>query len=268
MTRNSLIPLFALTAVLLAANAHAQTPMYTAHVVAEYPHDTGSSTQGLFFHEGVLYESSGGFGESYLAIVDLETGRHLRTQSIPGKYFAEGITPYKGRLLLLTWLSGTGFIHSMDTLEPLSSFAYRPSGDETEGWGLTYDNARFILSSGKARLRFLRPEDFSVIGSVLVRDGSEPVRMLNELEYVGGMILANVWKSDRIAIIAPETGHVEGWIDIAPLRQRIGPSCGVANGIAYDKTTGKLYVTGKNWDTLFEIRIDEAVWRQPVLPAQ
>jgi len=238
--------------------------MYIARIKSEHPHDKKVYTQGLFFANGHLYESSGGFGESFLSILDPQTGTVIHSQSTPRKYFAEGITQYNGKIFMLTWLSGTGFIHSMDTLELMASFAYRQRGDSTEGWGLTYDETNFILSSGKATLHFHRPDDFALVGSVTVKDGNRQIRMLNELEYVGGMILANVWKSDTIAIIAPKTGIVQGWIDLTPLRTRLSSNAGVANGIAYDKKTGTLYVTGKHWDKLFEIVIDEMLWRRPV----
>lgn len=254
-----------LAALLLPAIVFAQAPTYQCRIAAEYPHDVKTSTQGLFFHNGQLYESSGGFGASFLAMVDLTTGRHIRTQPISGKYFAEGIAPHGNQLYMLTWLSGTGFTHDLETLAPVDSFAYRIENDTTEGWGLASDNTRFILSAGTARLYFHRSEDFARVGSILVRDGATPVRLLNELEYVGGMILANIWKSDTIAVIAPDSGKVIAWLDLAPLRQRLAAQCGVANGIAYDKDTGRLYATGKHWNKLFEIKIDEVLWRQPVV---
>lgn len=259
-----IVPVLLLFILLTATFSFADAPTYVATIEATHPHDVQSSTQGLFFHNGVLYESSGGFGESYLAVVDINSGCHFLKEPIDREFFAEGITPYKNRLFMLTWLSGTGFIHSMDNLQILTTFASRPNNDATEGWGLTFDGARFILSSGKTKLRFHRPEDFSLSGSVLVHDDGAPVRLLNELEYVGGMILANIWKQDRIAVIDPEDGRIRAWIDISPLRAQVVKESGVANGIAYDKLTGRLFVTGKNWDKLFEISIDEVLWRQPV----
>lgn len=250
--------------LLFQAPALAQTPTYQCQIIAQHPHDRQTSTQGLFFHDGNLYESSGGFGLSFIAITEIETGRHTRKFQYEGRYFAEGITSYKNKLFLLTWLSGTGFVHDLANLDYQTSFAYRGNSEAIEGWGLTFDGMRFILSSGSARLRFYQPDDFSRTETLLIRDGSDPIRQLNELEYVGGMILANIWKSDRIAVIAPESGKVEAWIDIAPLRQHLSPDAGVANGIAYDANTGRLFVTGKHWDKLFEIRIDEVLWRQPV----
>jgi glutamine cyclotransferase len=246
------------------ARAEDDAAVHPCRVLAEYPHDPATSTQGLFFSDGLLYESSGGFGESYLTVTEPATGRSLRSQPIEGKFFAEGLTIHDGRLFMLTWLSGTGFIHSPQSLELLTSFAYRAEGEQTEGWGLTFDGARFILSCGTAVLRFHRPEDFARTGSLLVHDGETPVRLLNELEAVGGVILANVWKSDRIAVINPGTGRVVAWIDLSPLRKRIAPESGVANGIAYDAATGRLFVTGKHWDKLFVIDVDAVLWRRPV----
>ncbi len=234
---------------------HAQAPNRPYTILAEYPHDTYTSTQGLFFHNGLLYESSGGYGNSFLAIVQPDTGQHVTKQSLDHKYFAEGITPNGNTLYALTWQSGTGFTYDLETLEPRSSFRYRPDNDDSEGWGITSNDTHFILSSGTAQLTFHRPEDFARITAILVRDGEKPVRMLNELEYVEGFIFANVWKSDKIAIINPKSGQVIAWLDLTPLRQKIGPKSGTANGIAYDKATSRLFITGKHWDKLFVLKL-------------
>lgn len=259
----------ALTLVLIlllfpAPSASADTPIYVPSIEAEYPHDPASFTQGLFIHDGKLYESSGGYGESYLALVDMETGNYFKKLPIEGRYFAEGIAPINGRIHMLTWRSGTGFIHSLDTLKQLDTFLYRGPGNKSEGWGLTHDSNHFIRSTGKPELHFHTTDDFTIVRTITVQDEGEPVRMLNELEYVGGMILANVWKKDRIAVIDPADGNVRAWIDLSLLRIRLSPSAGTANGIAYDRKQGKLYVTGKNWSKLFEISVKEVLWRQPV----
>lgn len=245
--------------------SYAEAPTVQCRIINEYPHDTNTSTQGLFFLDGKLYESSGGFGVSYLAIVELETGRHLAKHNLTGRLFAEGITTYKNKVFLITWLSGNGYVHDIQTLETQASFAYRNEKESIEGWGLAFDNEKFILSSGTARLLFYEPEDFSRIGGITVKEGNETVRLLNELEYVGGMVLANLWKTDFIAVIDPASGQLKARIDISPLRQRLSKESGVANGIAYDKETGRLFVTGKRWSKLFQIEIDEVLWRQPVL---
>ncbi|MBI9081766.1 MAG: glutaminyl-peptide cyclotransferase [Pseudodesulfovibrio sp.] len=244
---------------------YAQAPTYQCTVVAEYPHNQQTSTQGLFIHNGQIYESSGGFDHSFLAVAELETGRHILSTSLGNRHFAEGIAPCNGQIYLLTWLSGTGFIYDLSTLDKQKSFAYRERGETTEGWGLTFDGKQFIASSGTARLQFYRPDDFDRVGSLVVRDDEKPIRQLNELEYVEGMILANIWKSDKIAVIDPESGKVKAWIDLGPLRQRIAPDSGVANGIAYNVTTRQLFVTGKHWNKLFQIEMDATLWRQSVL---
>ena len=231
------------------------TPVRECMVIAEYPHESATSTQGLFFHNSMFYESSGGYGRSFLAIVEPETGRILRTHPLDNKYFAEGIARHDDAFHLLTWKSGTGFILGLSDLKERSTFAYRPFHHSLEGWGLAFDGNNFILSSGSDELIFHTPGDFARIKAVHVTDQGIPVRMLNELEYVNGWIYANIWKSDRIAVIAPATGHVVGWIDLSPLRKRISSKSGVANGIAYDAQARRLYVTGKHWDKMFEIAI-------------
>jgi glutamine cyclotransferase len=248
----------------LPITAQAGAPTYACHVKTEYPHNPDTFTQGLFFLDGILYESSGGFGESFLAQVDLPTGRHLRKLLLESQYFAEGITPLDDKLYLLTWLSGTGFTHSLKTLERLSEFSYHQHGDSSEGWGLAYINPHFIRTSGQSTLHIHSRDDFALLRTVPVHDAGKPVRLLNELEYVGGMLLANVWKKDRIAVINPQSGEVRAWIDLTPLRKRLDKASGVSNGIAYDRDSERLYVTGKNWDKLFEISIDEMIWEQPV----
>lgn len=252
-----------LAATLPATAALAEAPVYPCKIIAEFPHDPTTFTQGLFVRDGRMFESSGRFGTSFLAEVDIATGKHLHVYAIDGSRFAEGIAPYQDTLFLLTWRSGFGFIHSLDDLSLLGSFAYRIPKEHTEGWGLTFDGARFILSSGTDELRFHQPEDFSPTGAVRVRDGATPVRQLNELEYVDDLVLANIWKRDRIAVIDPSNGRVAAWIDLTPLRKRISPKSGVANGIAWDRKAGRLYVTGKNWDKLFEIAVEPAWHGKP-----
>jgi len=245
--------------------ALAHAPVHQCRAVAEYPHDPQTSTQGLFYHAGKIYESSGGFNESFLVIADLETGRHLGRFQFQGNYFAEGISHDEKTIRMLTWLSGKGFIHDLDTLEYVKDFPYRRDGETMEGWGLTFDGHRFIQSSGTAKLSLHQPDNYARIGEITVRDGPDPVRRLNELEYVGGMVLANIWKSDTIAVIEPVSGKVRAWIDLSPLRERLSPESGVANGIAYDKKTNSLFVTGKHWDKLFKIEIQETPWEQSAI---
>jgi glutamine cyclotransferase len=232
--------------------AVAPVPVYGYEVVHAYPHDPAAFTQGLAFIDGTLYEGTGLFGESSLREVDLETGSVLRASSLPGQFFGEGISAYGDRLVQLTWRSQIGFVYDRKSFGLIHQFTY-PS----EGWGLTHDGRRLILSDGTATLRFLDPRSYEVRGSIEVRDGQNPVALLNELEYVEGEVYANVWQSDRIARISPTTGRVLGWIDLAGL---LNPNdlqrpADVLNGIAYDAAQGRLFVTGKWWPRLFEIKL-------------
>ena len=250
-------------ALCLPCAALAQAPSAPCRIKAEFPHAPNTFTQGLFIENGRLYESSGGYGVSFVAEVDLQTGKHLKRRDVEPRLFAEGMAPSGGTVRLLTWRSGTGLLLALDDLAPQGTFDYRVPTEHTEGWGLTCDGNRFILSSGSDMLHFHQAEDFSPTGGVRVHDGNRAVRQLNELEYVEGLVLANIWKRDEIAVIDPSDGTVTARIDLAPLRARIAPNSGVANGIAYDRETGRLFVTGKNWDKLFEIEPDLDAWQRP-----
>jgi glutamine cyclotransferase len=221
-------------------------------VVREYPHDRAAFTQGLIVRDGFLYESTGQYGQSTLRKVELETGRVVQRRPIDAMYFAEGLTAVGRRLLQLTWKANVGFVYDLDSFEPIGTFRY-----PGEGWGLTYDGRRLIMSDGTAQLRFLDPDTWEEQGRVTVMEGRVPVSMLNELEYVDGEIYANVWGSDRIAIIHPDSGLVTAWVDLAGMLRpaaRRGTE-DVLNGIAYDAGGDRLFVTGKYWPTLFEIRV-------------
>ncbi|WP_281761130.1 glutaminyl-peptide cyclotransferase [Pseudodesulfovibrio nedwellii] len=255
MRRSTFILLIILSFLICPHTTYAETEAHACTLITEFPHNPATSTQGLFFHEGTLYESSGGYGRSFLAKVDLKTGRHLQTVPLKNRYFAEGMAPCGDTFRLLTWRSGTGFIYGLDDMKKRTSFAYRKKSEKTEGWGLAFDGTDFILSSGTASLHFHAPEDFAQIKTVTVTDNNTPVRFLNELEYVNGLLYANIWKSDIMVIIDPESGLVQGRIDLSPLRQRLSEDSGVANGIALNAQTGRLYVTGKHWNKLFEIEI-------------
>jgi glutamine cyclotransferase len=250
-----LLPLLAVLA--WTAPGAAQTPVIPCRVIAAYPHDPGASTQGLFFRDGVFYESSGGYGRSFLAVAEPATGRHLKTVAVAPDLFAEGIAPRGETLRMLTWKSGIGRVYTLEGLEPVHSFAYRATADSTEGWGLAFDGERFVMSTGKSRLEWRDAKTFAKLGELPVTDEGHPVRMLNELEFVGKRLYANIWKSDRVAIIDVDDGTVGAWLDLSPLRERLGRGCGVANGIAYDAAGKRLFVTGKHWDRLFEIEIPE-----------
>jgi len=224
----------------------------TYQVVHTYPHDQHAYTQGLFYLEGHLYESTGLNGQSSLRMEDLETGRILELRDVPSKYFAEGLAPWGSTLIQLTWQSHVALVYDRSTLHFLRTLAY-----EGEGWGLTADHKEMILSDGTATLRFLDPATFKVLRRVTVTDHGRPVTELNELEFVHGEIYANIWHSDRIARIAPATGKVLGFIDLTgllPASQRSSPEA-VLNGIAYDAAHDRLFVTGKLWPSLFEIRV-------------
>ena len=234
-------------------NLPPQAPVYGFNVVRAYPHDRGAFTQGLAFDDqGTLYEGTGQRGQSSLRRVELSSGAVLQRHDLPTSLFGEGITVFGDRITQLTWQAGRAFVYDKASFSILREFTYR-----TEGWGLTQDGRRFIMSDGTATLYFLHPDTFAETARLTVRDHRGPVIRLNELEYVGGEILANIWQTDRIARIDPRTGHVTGWIDLTGLLQpgdRRQP-VDVLNGIAYDPRTDRLFVTGKWWPKLFEIAL-------------
>lgn len=230
-------------------------PTYGYQIVRTYPHDTRTFTQGLIFLDGVLYESGGGCcgtGISTLRRVQLDSGTVQKEYILPNIHFAEGLTHWGPDLIQLTWTSKLGFVYDRTTFTLKRTFNYTG-----EGWGLTQDGKRLIMSDGTPFIRFLDPQTFRETGRITVRDRGQPVRELNELEYVRGEIFANIWHSDRIARIAPDMGAVTGWIDLTGPRERGEgySSQAVLNGIAYDAARDRLFVTGKNWSKLFEIRI-------------
>ncbi|RMD69804.1 MAG: glutaminyl-peptide cyclotransferase [Gammaproteobacteria bacterium] len=220
-------------------------PTLGYRVVHAYPHDPGAFTQGLVYHQGLLYESTGLYGRSSLRQVILETGEVIRERRLPGHLFGEGLALCGDRLIQLTWRAGVGFVYDKRTFEPIAEFRY--SG---EGWGLACQGRQLVMSDGSATLRFLDPETFAVVGKVEVRDGASPVEHINELEFVEGRLWANIWPSRRIAVIDPATGKVEAWIDFGDL---LPAAKGAMNGIAYDGKGKRLLVTGKLWPRLFEI---------------
>jgi glutaminyl-peptide cyclotransferase len=244
-----------LVAVACMASVEAQrgaaAPVFGYEVVNVYPHDRAAFTQGLLYRDGVLYESTGLNGRSSLRKVQLETGKVLQQTNVDGRYFAEGLTDWGSRLLQLTWNTNVGFVYDLASFKQLRTFSYTG-----EGWGLARDDRRLIMSDGSATLRFLDPQMLTVTGQIEVVDADRPVRDLNELEFIDGQIYANVWLTDRIAIISPADGRVSGWINLAGLLAR-GAVSGdaVLNGIAYDAARKRLFVTGKLWPSLFEIRV-------------
>ncbi|MGI9068192.1 MAG: glutaminyl-peptide cyclotransferase [Pyrinomonadaceae bacterium] len=225
---------------------------YGYEIVNTWPHEKDAYTQGLVFHEGKLLESTGQEGRSSLRSVEPETGKVLKKVNIPRPYFAEGITLFKGKIYQLTWQHGRGFIYDAASFEKLGEFSY-----QGEGWGLTTDGNSLILSDGTNRLRFLDPHNFLVRKTIGVFDRSTPVSSINELEYIQDEIYANIWHEERIARIDPQTGRVAGWIDLTGLRAltEVTEEEAVLNGIAYDETNNRLFVTGKLWPKLYEIRV-------------
>jgi glutaminyl-peptide cyclotransferase len=224
----------------------------TYRIVHTYPHDQQAFTQGLIFVDGHLYESTGIEGKSSLREEDLETGRILQFHDVPSRYFAEGLTDWGSTLIQLTWQSHVALVYDRATFRFLRSFPF-----DGEGWGLTHDAKSLILSDGTAMLRFYHPETFRETKSITVKDHGKPVDQLNELEFIHGQIYANVWHSDRIARISPATGKVLGWIDLSGLLPASQHSTAeaVLNGIAYDAAHDRLFVTGKLWPRLFEIKL-------------
>lgn len=229
----------------------ATAPVTGYQIVKIYPHDRQAFTQGLVFLDGVFYEGTGIKGRSSIRRVKPETGEVLQIQKLEDQYFGEGIAVVGDSLIQLTWQSGVGFVYDKKTFERKRTFTY-----EGEGWGLVYDGSRLIMSDGTPTLRFLDPQTLKVTSRLEVRDGRLPVEDLNELEMVKGELFANVWPTDRIARINPMTGQVTGWIDLAGLLDpRDAAGVDVLNGIAYDAAGDRLFVTGKQWPKLFEIKI-------------
>ncbi len=240
------------------ASSPASTPAspaahYTYTVVATYPHDPEAFTQGLLYlNSDTLLEGTGQPGRSSLRRVELTTGNVLKRVNLPAPYFGEGIAVLGDRIYQLTWQHQKGFIYDLTSFAPLGNFAYTG-----EGWGLTTDGHSLILSDGTATIRFLHPETFAVARTIDVTLDGRPIPRLNELEFIDGEIVANIWQTHTIVRIDPATGHVTGVIDltgILPAADRT-PTTDVLNGIAYDPATKRLFVTGKNWPRLFEIKL-------------
>jgi glutaminyl-peptide cyclotransferase len=232
--------------------AQQPVPIDTFRVVNAYPHDPTAYTEGLVYREGFLFESTGLDGHSTLRKVKLETGEVVQQHRLDKAYFAEGLAEWSGQLVQLTFRTNVAFVYDLATLAPRRTFGYTG-----EGWGLTRDREGFILSDGTDQLRFLHPEPFREVRRVTVTDQGAPVRNLNELEYVRGEVYANVWLTDRIARVAPQSGRVSGWIDLQGLMATMGrlDAEAVLNGIAYDADGNRLFVTGKHWPRLFQIEV-------------
>ena len=254
LTRLALLPaLFApLLAVAVAQEPRPSPapPVAFARVVRTFPHDPHAFTEGLLFHDGYLYESTGEPGRSSIRQVDLATGRVVRSVAIPPPTFGEGIVITGREIVSLTWQDGIGWRWSLDGFRKLGSFRY-----PGEGWALTSDGHALIMSDGTAQLRFLDPATLAEKRRLTVTANGRPIDQLNELEYVDGEILANIWRTNFIARIDPASGRVVGWIDVSALTAQVHPTGedDVPNGIAWDARSRRLFVTGKDWPVLFQI---------------
>jgi len=224
-------------------------PTYAHRVVKVFPHRPDAFTQGLAFADGFLYEGTGMHGRSTLCRTKLDTAKVLERRILPQQYWGEGITIFKDQIIQLTWKARTGFVYDKTNLKFLHRIKYA-----TEGWGITHDTQHLIMSDGSATLYFRDPNTFATVRKIQVTDDRGPVRELNELEYIKGRVFANVWQTDRIAIIDPNTGHVTSWIDLRELAAK-HPHGDVLNGIAYDAAQDRLFVTGKFWSSLYEIEL-------------
>ena len=225
---------------------------YSYRVVKTYPHDRTAFTQGLEYRDGFLYEGTGLTGRSSLRKVELATGRVIQRYDLPQPFFGEGITVVNQQILELTWQSQTGFIYDKSSFRVLRSFNY-----PGEGWGLTNDGKLIYMSDGTADIRVWDPATLKEVRRITVKDGSTPITQLNELEWVRGEIYANVWQTDRIARISPADGRVLGWIDLSGILPKSDAveAGAVLNGIAYDAAADRLFVTGKLWPKIFEIKL-------------
>lgn len=260
--------LLALPFILLAAcggndvKTNTQTPATTNSnepatltytITNQYPHDTTTYTEGLEFYNHTLYESGGQYGSSKLVSVDLTTGKDLQKTPLDKKYFGEGITILNNKIYQMTWKEKTCFVYDAKTFAKLKTFTY-----DGEGWGMTHNGKQIIMSDGSNNLYFRDPETFKVLSIVGVTDNNGPVANINELEYINGYILANIWQTDVIIKIDPESGKVLGKADFAGTKEKYFPElldkAEVLNGIAYDSTTKRLFITGKYWPKIFEVK--------------
>ena len=241
----------------LATPAHAasakQIPVYGVQVVHAYPHDINAFTEGLFYLNGYLYESTGLESHSSVRKVKLETGQVVQRATLPADMFGEGIAPWNGRLVGLTWKAEVGYVLDLESFDTKGQFGY-----PGEGWGLTHNGSEMVMSDGTADIRFLNPQTLVETHRIHVSAQGKPVDQLNELEWVDGEIYANIWQTDRIARIDPKTGDVVGWIDckgLLPKKDFIPEHTDVLNGIAYDAATKRLFLTGKFWPKVFEVKL-------------
>ena len=252
--RRSALPLLLAALAGTTAQARDGVPVQGYRVVHVYPHDRQAYTEGLFHLDGYLYESTGEQGGSSIRKVELDSGRVLQQANLPPPYYGEGIVAWHDRLLQLTWRNQQGFVYDLSSFQPTARFSYTG-----EGWALTSDATHLYMSDGSSSLRILDPDTLAQTGTLPVTVNGRPLENLNELEWVKGEIYANVWLTDRIARIDPASGKVLGWIDLSglapPASELADPGNDVLNGIAYDARADRLFVTGKRWPHLYEIRL-------------
>jgi glutaminyl-peptide cyclotransferase len=257
------IPLYLTLLVFLSMGSPTSAaPVDSYRVVAKFPHSTESYTEGFFYLNGMFYEGTGRTGHSAVMALDPKTGKATARRDLPPEYFGEGIVDWGPYILEWTWKSHICFVYDRLILQPQPVTQFTYTG---EGWGMTHNATELITSDGTATLRFRDPNTFQETHHIAVKDGGKIINNLNELEFVKGEIYANIWHSDRIARISPQDGHVISWIDLAgllPSDQKVDAEA-VLNGIAYDSQHDRLFVTGKEWPTIFEIKIVRRVHRQP-----
>jgi glutaminyl-peptide cyclotransferase len=245
-------PILAFLSGAFSQPATKSAPVHGYRVVAKYPHSTASYTEGFFYLGGLFYEGTGLSGRSAVLVTDPETGKLLQSVRLPEEYFGEGVVDWGPYLYEWTWKSHICFVYDRFSLQPIKQFSY-----DGEGWGMTRNAKEIITSDGSATLRFRNPNTFEQDRKIVVTESGQPVTLLNELEYIKGEIYANVWHSDRIARISPRDGHVIDWIDLTgllPDSQKVNEES-VLNGIAYDAQHDRLFVTGKQWPFVFEIKV-------------
>lgn len=237
-----------------AANPDEPALQYSVQIVNQYPHDPAAFTQGFLYLNGEFYEGTGLRGQSTVRRVDIETGIVQRGRANFENEFGEGTAVFNDKLYQLTWQSQQGYMYTLDDIEQIGTFSY-----VGEGWGLTSNGRCLIMSNGSNQITYRDPETFAIIGTLAVFDNATPITQLNELEFIDGEIWANIWQTNKIARISPETGQVLGWIDVTPLVESVQPTHpqAVPNGIAYDGVNGRVFLTGKLWPTIFEVELEE-----------
>jgi glutamine cyclotransferase len=227
-------------------------PIYPYEIINTYPHDENSFTEGLVYEAGFLYESSGRTKHSDLRKIDLQTGEILKSHKLDENYFSGGITFYQNKILQLTLKSKVGFVYDKDEFKLINKFYYN-----TEGWGITHNYEHLIISDGTDNIYFLNPKNFKKVYTIKVHDEFRPVTKLNELEFIQGEIYANIWRSNKIARICPHSGRITGWLELnGLLTPKEYRKIGMLNGIAYDKQNNHIFITGKMWPKIFELKLN------------